>query len=140
MGVFNMIKFLKMKESDVKDVVGFLNENDIYEEEIEKQFPFTFIIKRDECILGLGYFGFIGNKSVIKNIFVQEDYRNMGLGESLLRTILNFLYISGTKDTYYFEKNNIYNYLCKIGFTEHKERGLYMDIEKFFLQPCKGSK
>ena len=125
-----MIKFLKMKESDVKDVVGFLNENDIYEEEIEKQFPFTFIIKRDECILGLGYFGFIGDKSVIKNIFVQEDYR----------TILNFLYISGTKDTYYFEKNNIYNYLCKIGFTEHKERGLYMDIEKFFLQPCKGSK
>ena len=134
-----MIKFLKMNEKDIGDVLCFLKDNDIYKKDIEKQFPFTFIIKREESILGLGSFSFINNKAIIKNIFVKENYRKMGLGESLLRTILYFLYISGTKIVYYLEDDtNIYNYLSKFGFSKSDVNGLYIDIEKFFSQPCRG--
>ena len=61
-----MIKFLKMKEKDIGDVLCFLKDNDIYKKDFEKQFPFTFIIKREESILGLGSFSFINNKAIIK--------------------------------------------------------------------------
>ena len=70
---------------------------------------------------------------------MKENYRKMGLGESLLRTILYFLYISGTKIVYYLEDDtNIYNYLSKFGFSKSDVNGLYIDIEKFFSQPCRG--
>jgi N-acetylglutamate synthase-like GNAT family acetyltransferase len=136
-----MIEFLKMKETDIKDVQNFLTENKIYESGIEKYYPFMFIIKQEEKIFGLGVLDFIKGIININNIYVEPNNRKKGLGEGLLRTMLNFVYINGNKFAYYLGDNEaIYSFFNKIGFKKYKENKLYIDIEEFFCQPCQGTK
>lgn len=136
-----MIEFLKMKETDIEDVQDFLTTNGIYERGIEKYFPFMFIIKKEEKILGLGVLDFIKGNININNIFIEPNNRKKGFGEGLLRTMLNFVYINETKYAYYLGENEfIYRYFNKIGFKKYKGDKLYINIEEFFAQPCQGTK
>src|SRR5690554_2112180 len=127
-----MIEFLKMKESDIEMVQEFLGENKIYESGIEKKFPFMFLIKRGGEILGFGVLKFIKGDTIINNIFIESNNRKKGYGEGLLRTILNYIYINGTKYAYYIKNNEtIYNYLKKRGFKKLTDNKLCINIEEF---------
>ena len=52
-----MIKFLKMKEKDIGDVLCFLKDNDIYKRILKSNFHLHLSLK-EESILGLGSFSF----------------------------------------------------------------------------------
>ena len=136
-----MIEFVKMKENDIEIVQDFLEVNHIYESGIENKFPFMFLIKKEGKILGLSFLEFFKGDTLISNIFVEPQNRKKGYGEGLLRTMLNYIYINGTKYAYYLENNKaIYYYLKKLGFKKNLENKLYINIEEFFSLPCQGNK
>lgn len=64
----------------------------------------------------------------IKELFVLEEFRNMHLGDGLLRTALNFLRSKNINRVIYKENNS---YLINKGFIE-KKNFIECDIEGFF--------
>lgn len=136
-----MIEFTKMKDTDIKPVINFLKNHDLYEKGIEKSFPNFFIIKEKKDVYGFSIIELNHRKCIIKEMFVSPLKRNLKYAEGLLRTFLNYSSVQGIEDAYYLGENQeIYNYLLKLGFTKTKkdniDRALYINIEDFFSTPC----
>lgn len=66
--------------------------------------------------------------SQIEELFVLEEFRNMNIGDGLLRTALNFLRLKGIHRVIYKENNS---YLINKGFIE-KKNFIECDVEGFF--------
>ncbi|MCP2597545.1 ribosomal protein S18-alanine N-acetyltransferase [Candidatus Aminicenantes bacterium AC-335-B20] len=104
---FNFISLRKMREEDVDEVVeieklsfstpwsrfAFLSE--IYNQPISS--PFIIEDSRDNRIIGYVIYWVIGDEAHINNIALHPEYRGKGIGEFVLRKIIELIKKAGAK-------------------------------------------
>lgn len=71
--------------------------------------------------------------SELDYLVIREDKRNQGLGDALLRALLNKLNNQGIEKIYYKTSNT---YLMEKGFVLNDDNELELNIPDFFIKAC----
>ncbi len=92
----------------------------------------VYVVIDNEELVGVGK-AKPNKKSELDYLVIREDKRNQGLGDALLRAILNKLYNQGIEKLYYKSNDT---YLMKKGFVLNDANELELNIPDFFNKGC----
>ena len=122
-----------LKQYDIEDVVNYNGAK--------------YVLIVDGSLVGVSKVDFYENIGVLKYLAIDKKAVGDGLGDALIRAILNYAIMNDIDKVYYPTTDS---YLTKIGFiekknclkidVENKEFLLEIELEPFFSAPCKGSK
>lgn len=121
-----------LKQYNIEDVVNYNSAK--------------YVLVVDDELVGVSKVDFHENIGVLKYLTIDKKAVGDGLGDALIRAILNYCIMNGIDKVYYPTTDS---YLIKIGFKEKKnclkingenrEFLLELELEPFFTAPCKGS-
>ncbi|MCK9442948.1 MAG: GNAT family N-acetyltransferase [Tissierellaceae bacterium] len=128
-----MLIFRKYQNKDKDDIVKLLGQEGI----LDFNFGGTiYVAVEDEGLVGVGKGEKIKGKWYISNLVILKEKRGRGLGDALLRSVLNRINNQGAK--WIYSKVNE-KYLINKGFELNEIGELQLDMDEFFDQPCVGS-
>ncbi|MGM0395575.1 MAG: GNAT family N-acetyltransferase [Bacillota bacterium] len=116
--------------SDIDMIKKFLNKNDIWSEFISNGLFFGGF--DDGSLFGVTQILLEDGKVYVQYVFLDKDYRGQGLGNAMIRSLLNKLEINGFHMVYSRVDNS---YLEKIGFTKFKNE-YQCDLKELFSGGC----
>ena len=121
-----------LKQYDIEDVVNYNSAK--------------YVLVVDDSLVGVSKVDFHENIGVLKYLAIDKSAIGNGLGDALIRAILNYCIMNGIDKVYY---PMVDSYLTKLGFVEKKnclkidgerrEFALEIELEPFFAARCKGS-
>ncbi len=136
-----MIEFIKMTESDVKEMLEFLQQEDIDKKNFINQLDKIFLAKDQGKIYGFGLVELSEGAVKIKGVYIQEDKRRHRFGDGLVRTMLHYAYLKNmTKAFYQIQNNSLDSFIEKMGFRQWEPNILYLDLGFFFSKTCHNCK
>jgi ribosomal protein S18 acetylase RimI-like enzyme len=116
--------------ADIDTIKSFLTKNRIKESFSPKGLYFGAF--DDGKLFGTTQIVLEDGKAYIQFIFIDEDYRGQGLGNAMVRSLLNKLELNGFKMVYSKVENE---YLKKIGFSLDQGE-YYCNLEEMFSGGC----
>lgn len=137
-----MIAILKLTIEDLDYIVeksmGMAVEVDF--EELKKYYENSFVLKKEENILGFGYYIEENLNGVLKDVivFAEDEIERVQYEDMLIRSMLNAAERKGLKEMLIKSTNNK-KLFENIGF-ESKGNEMKLDLSKFFSMKCGCSK
>lgn len=116
--------------SDIDMIKRFLDKNDIRDSFSPKGLYFGAF--DDGSLFGATQVVLEDGKAYIQFVFIDQEYRGQGLGNAMVRSLLNKLEMNGFKMVYSKMDNE---YLERIGFMIDQGE-YYCDLEKLFSGGC----
>ena len=145
-----MLEVYKVKDLDLYELNNFCETNKI---KIYDEIPFVFIIKNNSKIIGMCevLLNKVATKALIYQIFIEDQERNNGSGELLMRSVLNFLETEGIYECYSTCDHESSKFFEKLLFTKTDEfpscfnefcnNSTYtVNLREYFNHPCKNRK
>lgn len=116
--------------SDIDMIKKFLHKNDIWDRFSSKGLYFGAF--NDGVLFGTTQIVLEDGKAYVQYIYLDEEYRGQGLGNAMVRSLLNKLELNGFHMVYSKIEND---YLEKIGFSMDQGE-YYCDLKKMFSGGC----
>lgn len=128
-----MLLFRKYQNKDKDDILKLLKQEGI----LDFNFGGTiYVAIEDEGLVGVAKGEKIEGKWYIEDLVILREKRGRGLGDALLRSLLNRINNQGAKWIYSKEKEG---FLIDMGFELNNIDELQLNIDDFFNKPCDGS-
>ena len=125
-----MLVIREYKEDEAQEIKEILIKEKINDLELNEDIV---VVVEDNSVIGICKFEIKDSDSWLKYLIIREDSREDGLGDGLLRTVLNKLDLQGIKKMFY---DNMDLYLIKKGFIVNPEGVLELNIREFFTGGC----
>lgn len=125
-----MLVMRKYRENEKNDIRDLLIKEKIEDLEIQ---DFIYVMLEDDTVIGACKVDLEGEEGFLSYLVIESNKRGEGLGEGLLRAILNKLDLDGILKVYFHEKNS---YLLSKGFIENGENQLELNLSEFFSGSC----
>lgn len=110
-----MITIRKATSDDKSRMHEILNSADFDEYCFENLTEHTMVVELENNIVGWGALDIVDNLALMKFVYILPDYRNQGLGDGLVRALINYADRRGVKNVYILSQ---YEYFKRFGFKQ----------------------
>lgn len=128
-----MLVLREYKEKEIQEIKRLLMTEKVQDLNIN---GIIYVMVEDNNIIGVSKIEIENDIGNLKYLVIKENRRKQGLGNGLLRAILNKLDNQEIKKVYYKE-NNLY--LMKFGFDLNENNTLELVVPIFFSRGCQCS-
>lgn len=124
-----MIILREYNKEEVDQIINILKE-EVSDYDLD---GIVYVVIEDSKVVGVSKVKKVDDRWLLDYLIIKKANRNNGLGDSLLRAILNKIYNMNAARIYY--QNND-SYLIKKGFELTNNNELELNIEEFFAIGC----
>ncbi|MGB9812283.1 MAG: GNAT family N-acetyltransferase [Thermovenabulum sp.] len=110
-----MVIFRRAKKEDFDRIKEIVTTCSLCGCGLEKWFSNFMVIEEDEKVIGTGGLEIYGEYAVLRSVAVLPEFRNQGLGDGLVRSLINLADRLGVKTIYLFTEKAM-GFFEKIGF------------------------
>ncbi|MFA5576057.1 MAG: GNAT family N-acetyltransferase [Tissierellaceae bacterium] len=128
-----MLIFRKYKDNDRRGLEQLLADEGMADFNFD---GLIYLAIEDGALVGLAKGDKFKNRWFLEYLLIAKDKRGRGLGDALLRSILNRMNNLGARWVYSTRSED---YLLYKGFTLNEFGELELDVDEFFDKPCDGS-
>lgn len=143
-----MITISKVKIKDIESIQKNLQKTGVDIKNLEDNF---LVVYENDSILGFGGYDILENIAALKVLTITEKSMESILKDGLIKSLLNLADLNKLK-IFIIKKDNDEKFYKNIGFKELENRDfilnldlnykeyIYINIDDFFNNPCKGNK
>lgn len=111
-----MITIRKAVADDKDKIREIINSESLTKIDSDALPEHTMVIEVEGALVGFGFLEIAADLALIKFVFIKPDYRNQGLGDGLVRSLINYADRRGVKYIYVFSNNKM-DYFKRFGFS-----------------------